>query len=995
MRRGSFHVGVVLLACGAMALLAVGQSDEIHKNSFSGKSTQFLKGEANVKFEEKVHELSTDRSRSLPTSEHIRLNLAAGKNETNFVHYYYPTPAAPITEDLSAELWVHSNRAGVQLLARIVFPKIRNPKQIDEPLTRTVLLDTVKAPAGGWQKLILKRPADLLQAQKQALRLELKGDPDVTGAYIDRLILNLYTAPGEIDVYVDNLEIGPVLPTPAPPPSVTPKGPPGVPTGKEKGPVPTEQGVAVEFSRGELTVGGKRVFPRFIKYSGTPMQALKEAYFNALYMPAEIPPEVLEDAIDNYQFWIIPNIPPVSEGNPERSVNPLTARDADALAQAIRKFQSGDGVLAWDLGPVRSEDYRRVTRTVEAIRAADPRRPVAADVWDGFGRFAIPLQLVGTHRDPLLTSLELDKYSQWLEQRRILASGARFHWTWIQTHIPDWQFRLLYDRPSADGCPDPVGPQAEQIRLLTYLALASGNRALGFWSDRFLADSHQGRGRLLELALLNREIEMLEPILLNLTGEIKWMPSSHPAVRVAILRTAGKGLLAMPIWLGGGAQYVPPQGAVSGLTFTVPLVPDGSEPWEITPVRVQSLQNQLRQTAEGIQITLPEFDLTAAVVFSSDFAVNGLLAMWQKKTREIREHAAAWAVELAEEQYGKVVKTQARLEELAPPLEDPNPAVLLREARCHLLDAKRARVSNNDEMAYFEALRALRPLRTLMRAQWERATRTLDYPAATPYSVSFYTLPRHWELAAILRGSRLGENVLPDGNFDAARPTEKQGVPVTNLPGWSVQEVALDDVVMSARIVPGQLAQETVTLKPPGPRPPYIPTSVGKRIEEPLPPKPDLGSGVLQLSVRPKPITLKKGEHAPPEPQALERVFLAVNSPPVRFPPGSWVRISGWMKVSPSPSTGRPDAPPVGIRASADGAMFFDSSAGEGYAVRVTDPLNWKQFHLYRKVPESGEVRVRMALTGFGTVYFDDIRVEPFIGSEGKRIGAPVVPAGR
>src|SRR5690349_1889282 len=241
MPRGCFHVGFVLLAAGTAAVLAIAQAEEIHRNSFSGKATQFLKGEANVRFEEKAHDLSAERSRSLPSSEHIRLTAAAGKNETNFIYYYYPTPAAPLTEDLSAELWVHSNRAGVQLLARIVFPKIRNPKQIDEPLTRTVLLDTVKAPAGGWQKLILKRPADLLQAQKQALRLDLKGDPDVTDAYIDRLILNLYTGPGDIEVFLDNLEIGPVLPTPAPPPGVTPKGPPGVPTGKEKGPVRTEQ----------------------------------------------------------------------------------------------------------------------------------------------------------------------------------------------------------------------------------------------------------------------------------------------------------------------------------------------------------------------------------------------------------------------------------------------------------------------------------------------------------------------------------------------------------------------------------------------------------------------------------------------------------------------------------------------------------------------------------------------------------------------------------
>jgi hypothetical protein len=969
------------MARGLTALVAVcligafAAADEIHRDAFSGKNTRFIAGEATVKVEEKAHDLSADRSRSLPTSEHIKLSLGAGKAEKNFAYYYYPTPAAPLTEDLSAELWVHSNKAGVQLLARVVFPKIRNPKQLDESLTRVVELDSYKAPAGGWQKLILKRPADLLLAQKQALRLELKGDPDVSDAYIDRLILNLYTGPGDVEVFVDNLEIGPVRPPAEPPtvPVVPKKG--AATTAKEKEPpVRTEKGVPVEFNRGELTVGGRKVFPRFVRYSGIPMLALREAGFNGLSVPTDVPPEVLEDAIDNYRFWLVPHIPPLSDTNPERPANPLAARDADALIQAIRRFRSLDGVLFWDLGPVRSEDYRRVSRTVEAIRTADPNRPIGADVWDGYGRFSIPIQLVGTHRDPLLTSLDLDKYGQWLNQRKNLAAGTRFFWTWIQTHIPDWQFRLMYDRPSPDGCPDPVGPHPEQIRLLTYLAIANQCNALGFWSDKYLADAYQGRERLLQIALLNQEIEMLEPLLLNLSGPVTWVTSSNPSVKVAVLRTTGKGVLALPIWLGSGAQYVPPQASVQGLTFTVPQVPDGSEPWEITPVRVQSLQPNLRATPEGVQVTIPEFDLTAAVAFTTDTDPDGLLAMWQKKTRQTGQRAAAWACDLAEEQHRKVLQTHARLEGLAPPL--PLAHMWIRDAERHLMEAKRDRLANNDESAYFNALRAMRPMRILMRAHWEAAIKTLDYAAATPYSVSYYTLPRHWDLSLMLATAGLGENALRDGDFEGPRPADRRGVPVTTLPGWTVQEVALDDVVMSARIVPGAEAKEEIIIPPPGPRKPYQPTSIFKRVEAPLPPKPAVGTGVLRLTITPRPVVVKKkGDKVPPEPQALERVFLAVNSPPVKLPPGSWVRISGWMKV------------PGGVRASADGAMFFDTAGGEAYAVRTTETLEWKHFHMYRKVPSNGEVRVRMALTGFGTAYFDDIKIEPYLGTT-----PPVLP---
>ena len=975
------------MARGPWALLLAGLvaagagAEEIHRDDFSGKATKFLPGEANVKVDERAHDLSADRSRSLPTSERIRVTLGAGKAENNLATYYYPTPAAPLTEDLTAELWLHSNKAGVRLLARVVFPRIRNPKQLDEPLTRVVELDVYRAPAGGWQKLILRRPDAILQAQKQALRLEQKADPDVTDAYIDRLILNLYTGPGDVEVFVDNLEIGPVRPGTTPAPPVTPKKPPtgAPPATAAKTPTRPEGGVPVEVNRGELTVGGRRAFPRFIRYTGTPMQALREAHFNSLYMPTDVPPEVLEDAINNYRFWIVPHLPPVSEANPDRPANPLTAKDAEALVQAIRKFRSGDSVLFWDLGPVRSEDYRRVSRTVEAIRAADPRRPVGADVWDGFGRFAIPIQLVGTHRDPLFTSLDLDKYGRWLTQRKNLAAGGRFYWTWIQTHIPDWQFQLMYDRPSPDGCPDPIGPQPEQIRLLTYLALANGSKALGFWSDKYLSDPYQGRERLLQLAILNHEIDMLEPLLHNVAGEVEWVPSSNPAVKVAVLRTSGKGVLALPIWLGAGAQFVPPQAAIKGLTFAVPRVPDGSEPWEITPARVQSLQPSVQMVPEGMEVTIPEFDLTAAVAFTTDTDPDGIIAAWQRKTREIGPKVAQWSIDLAEEQFRKVVKTHQRLEGIAPPIfEAPR---LIREAEKALVDARRDRLDCNDESAYFNALLALRPLRILARAHWERALRTLDYATATPYSVSYYTLPRHWELSLALHAAGLGQNVLAHGDFDGPRPTEARGVPVTTLPGWTVQEVALDDVVMHARIVPGAEAREVPPPPPVGPPPAYQPTSVLHRVEPALPPKPPLGAGVLKLVVAPKPVTVKKGEEPPPEPEALERVFLAVNSPPVRMPPGSWVRISGWMKVLPDDPK-LPDNTVTGVRASADGAMFFDTTGGEAYAVRVTGNMRWKQFHMYRRVPANGEVRVRMALTGFGTVYFDDVKIEPYLGSE-------------
>jgi len=92
----------------------------------------------------------------------------------------------------------------------------------------------------------------------------------------------------------------------------------------------------------------------------------------------------------------------------------------------------------------------------------------------------------------------------------------------------------------------------------------------------------------------------------------------------------------------------------------------------------------------------------------------------------------------------------------------------------------------------------------------------------------------------------------------------------------------------------------------------------------------------------------------------------------VRLPPGSLVRVTGWVRL------------PGAINASTDGALVYDSAGGEPLAIRLTGATGgWKQFTLYRKVPATGTINVTMALTGIGVVYFDDIRIEPLQTTSG------------
>jgi hypothetical protein len=123
--------------------------------------------------------------------------------------------------------------------------------------------------------------------------------------------------------------------------------------------------------------------------------------------------------------------------------------------------------------------------------------------------------------------------------------------------------------------------------------------------------------------------------------------------------------------------------------------------------------------------------------------------------------------------------------------------------------------------------------------------------------------------------------------------------------------------------------------------------------------QPQQGRTCLLLQVRPK--------DAQQPPQALERTYLAVTSRPVAVTPGSWVRISAWIRI------------PEPIRGSVDGMLFFDSAAGEPLAVRLTAATPWRKITFFRQAPPTGTIAVSLALTGLGKVYVDDVRIEPLL----------------
>jgi hypothetical protein len=398
-----------------------------------------------------------------------------------------------------------------------------------------------------------------------------------------------------------------------------------------------------------------------------------------------------------------------------------------------------------------------------------------------------------------------------------------------------------------------------------------------------------------------------------------------PDVKAAVIRT-GKGVLVMPIWQGKGAQFVPGQAAAIKLSLIVPQVPSSTQALEVTPADVHGLRPE--RVTGGTKITIPEFGLTSIIVFTSD---TNVIVQFQEQARARRQAAAQYAYDMAFYELEKVLKVQEKL--AAQGHTPPDAHHLIADAQARLKSAKERWDNREFPEAYRESQRALRPLRILMRAQWDAAIKGLDAPVSSPYAVTFFTLPRHWQFMDEVKRSVPAANVLAGGDFELVAERTQDT--------WKLEETTLDEVEM--------LAQRVGDIKLPASPKAANPTSVEA---------PHEGKQCALLQIK-----AKKGS----TPFALERTFLAITSPAVRLQPGTLVQVSGWVRI------------PEAIKASPDGALFYDSAGGEPLGIRLTEATPWKKFTLYRRVPSTGTISVSLALTGIGAAYFDDVRIEPLV----------------
>lgn len=664
--------------------------------------------------------------------------LSLMANQGTYTYLTHPIPQSRVLAEWTARLWVRADRTGLQLLARVVLPRTRDP-QTGGPMT-VLLRGDVYDRSGLWQQLTIRDAEQLLERQVRVLRSHFGPDVDSREAYADLLVVNAYGGVGATNLWIDDMELlgqiaaNPITPSssvaPGPDPAV---GPPPLDVMPPRDP---GLGEVSQLNGSVLLVEGRPFFPRAIEYNGESLEWLKTLGFNAVRLSAAPTVVQLREA-ERLGLWLI--APPPNDGY----ITP-----------------SHDRVVAWDLGYRLGDERLELTRQrVTQLRRSDlrPNRPLlgepAGRLW-GYSRL---LNILVLRRTPLGSACSLADYGRWLQTRPAVARAGTPLWATIQTE-PSLE---LVDQWSALGLAPPtvLGVESGQIRLLAFQAVASGVRGLVFSSRTPLDqqdDETQNRAKLLQR--LNVELALVEPWVAGGTrGDDVDSPQS--GIRIGTLQTE-RSQLFLVLEQSATQQFTLGPVASPELSVVLPSTATAPQVYCLTPSGLQTLTH--RRVPGGIRVAFERYGPVCLVAITQDaLVVNHLARTWA----ENRATTSKLQYELAASELQLVESLHVQLTGQTPAGSAADQ--WLTQARENLRQCQVLLGGSDYPAAQVFAEKSLDRLALVRRNDWEQAVRDFPSPSASPFCAAFSLLPLHWEMARRLQAAPAwAANSLAGGDFE-------------------------------------------------------------------------------------------------------------------------------------------------------------------------------------------------------------------------------------
>lgn len=735
------------------------------QEGFETAGTSWREVKADVAHRVLRHERIAGNQHGGEKAELLQIEAGDGTN----VYFAHDIPAARVVAEFVPSVWIKADRPGIQLAARVVLPHTIDSRT-GQPLT-TLIHGTTRegsySQTSRWQQLRISDAPLQLNRRVIVLRTEHGPQVDQREAYIDQIWLNVYGGSGVTSLVIDDLEVAGLVPRVATPKPAVDQA--NVPAGLNS--VDTDNPLAatlrgdanvsqkITLMGGILHVDGRPFFPRIIQSQGEPLTWLKELGFNVVRVPSPPSPQMLDEA-RQLGMWII-SPPPESEAEaaPTEQLQPglLPNREGQSKMREIGAMY--DRVLAWHLGTgLAARELPRVAEIAKQLRDADRRmhRPILCDAEEELFNYSAHVQLLSAHRFPLGSDLELIDYGSWLRERPRLARPGKPLWTVIQTEPSP----SVVNQAKAIGGPAAAPTiDPDSLRLLVYQAFAAGVRGIEFASSSRLDAGDTGtRIRALALAMLNLELELIEPW--GAAGSAPVPISSRDSSLRGVVTAADQAKLIVAMRCPKGSQYVPQPAPMqaAGASFVVPGIAESHDIYEVTLAGVRRLRHD--RIAGGTSVAIEDFPLTALAIITADPIVVKAMS---DRVKAATPRAAQLQRELAALMLNETSAIQQRLAEFS---QLPPAMVALNAGHTALAKADQLRTAGDFGNAYFAARNATVTPARWRREVWNRTVAAHGSPVASPLASSISTLPEHLSFVASLAGLPPSGNMLVGGEFE-------------------------------------------------------------------------------------------------------------------------------------------------------------------------------------------------------------------------------------
>ena len=297
--------------------------------------------------------------------------------------------------------------------------------------------------------------------------------------------------------------------------------------------------------------------------------------------------------------------------------------------------------------------------------------------------------------------------------------------------------------------------QDEQIRLLTFAALAGGVRGICFQSQVPLTGRRSGHPAPRGPDGTDQSRTRPDRAVVRV-GQLRDHRQRYRS-RVGRRRDADRPLATRAAAGRGAAEPIRHRVSAGGVArYIVPGVPESNDAYELTPAGLRPVAH--KRVAGGISVVLPDGEQGSLIVLTQDPLV---ISESTRRVAQVGRRAAVLKQELANLHL-------ARVEQLEPQLSNkahstPTARSQIEAGRANLKQAEARLAQGGYEDVYLQSRRADQAFYQVERACWEKITLAKTASLSVPLGVACDTLPEYWQFVGQHSGVIRGINLLPTG----------------------------------------------------------------------------------------------------------------------------------------------------------------------------------------------------------------------------------------